>query len=260
MKVAIVQPALIQSQVDENFRIIEAALNEALAKNPDVILLPELWNTSFLPVDVREQADPDGKRTRAFMAEFARENQVNLVGGSVANVRDQELFNTVYVYDRKGQEIAAYDKAHLFSPAGENQYFKAGTKRVTFELDGITCGVVTCYDIRFPEWVRGLALADAQIIFAPAAWPASRNVHWNTLNRARAIENQLFIVASNSVGLANEKGDLYGGHSAIIDPWGEYVVAPDDKPGIKYGTIDLSVIEGIRDSINVFNDRRPRIY
>lgn len=260
MKIAIVQPALKQSQVKENFQTIQSFMEEAIINQPDVIVLPELWNTSFLPDDVKEHADLDGKESRYFLSQFAKKHAVNVVGGSVANVRNHNLFNTAYVYDRKGQEIAAYDKAHLFSPAKENHYFQAGTESVTFELDGVKCGIVTCYDLRFPEWVRALALADAQIVFAPAAWPEIRNLHWDTLGRARAIENQLFIVSANSRGPMNDKGDLYGGHSAIINPWGEYVVAPDDQVGIKYGEIDLGIIEGIRSSINVFNDRRPDIY
>lgn len=260
MKVAIIQTALVQSQVAKNFEIIGQELEKAVLENPDVIVLPELWNTSFLPSDVREQADINGEKARGFLSSFAEKHEVNIVGGSVTNLRDEMLFNTVYVYDRQGKEIAAYDKAHLFSPAGENDYFTPGEKSVTFTLDGVTCGVVTCYDLRFPEWVRELALAKAQVIFVPAAWPAKRNLHWDTLNRARAIENQLFVVPCNSIGLVNDSEETYGGHSAIIDPWGEYIVEPDSEPGIKVGEIDLQVIEGIRSSINVFNDRRPEIY
>jgi predicted amidohydrolase len=260
MKVAIVQPALQQSQVEENFQMIRDFMAEAVANQPDVIVLPELWNTSFLPKDVKEQADAEGQESRQFLSQFAKDHHVNVVGGSIANTRGQDLFNTAYVYDREGQEIAAYDKAHLFSPAEENDFFQAGQASVTFELDGVKCGIVTCYDLRFPEWVRELALADAQIVFAPAAWPEVRNLHWDTLGRARAIENQLFVVSANSRGPIDDDGALYGGHSAIIDPWGEYVVSPDSEVGVKYGHIDLSVIEGIRSSINVFNDRRPDIY
>jgi predicted amidohydrolase len=260
MKVAIVQTALIQGRVARNMQIIQDALTEAALANPDVIVLPELWNTSFLPENVHEIADIDGKETRALLSTFAKSNHVNIVGGSVANIRGNDLFNTVYVYDREGSEIAAYDKAHLFSPAGENDYFKAGTESVTFELDGVTCGVITCYDLRFPEWVRELALADAQVVFVPAAWPATRNVHWDVLNRARAIENQMYVVAVNSIGLVNPTGDVYGGHSVIVDPWGSYIVEPDDDNEIKVGEIDFDVIDGIRSKINVFNDRRPDIY
>ena len=261
MKIAIVQAALQQSQVAENFQTIQALMEEATTNQPDVIVLPELWNTSFLPEDVKERADKDGKVSRQFLSQFAKNYQVNVVGGSVANKRGDKLFNTAYVYNRQGQEIATYDKAHLFSPAKENGYFEAGEASVTFELDGVKCGIVTCYDLRFPEWVRALALADAQIVFAPAAWPEVRNLHWDTLGRARAIENQLFVVSANSRGPVNEDEEaLYGGHSAIIDPWGAYVVTPDLQVGVKYGEVDLSVIEGIRSSINVFNDRRPDIY
>lgn len=258
MKISLIQPKLILGNVNENFKMIEEKIIKAAEEKPDVIVLPEMWNTSFFPEDVKEKADLNGERTKKLLSELSKKFSVNIVGGSIANLKGIDLYNTAYIFDRNGNEIASYDKVHSFSPSGEHNIFKAGNKLCIFELDGVKCGLCICYDIRFVEWIRKNALEGIEIFFLPAAWPDKRTVHWDILNRARAIENQMFVVCINSVGTAGTM--KFAGHSAIIDPWGEYVVVPDDKEGIKYGEIDLSIIKNIRESINVFRDRKPELY
>jgi len=239
--------------VEINFDTVEKKIRKASESNPDVIVLPEMWNTSFFPENVKELADKNSENSKKLLSKLSKELNVNIVGGSVSNIRDEKLYNTAYIYDRNGKEIASYDKVHLFSPSGEGEVFEKGDKLVTFELDGIKCGIIICYDVRFLEWVRKYALEDIQVLFNPAAWPAKRATHWDTLNRARAIENQMFVVCVNSIG-------DFGGHSAIIDPWGEYLVEPFEEDEIKSAELDFSVIKDIRESINVFRDRRPELY
>lgn len=258
MKISIVQCALNFGDVDENFKLIEGKIRDAAKENPDVIVLPEMWNTSFIPENIRELRDLDAKRSKDILQKLSKELNVNIVGGSVSNERDGKLYNTSLIYNRNGELIGEYNKVHLFSPSGEHNIFEKGDKLVTFELDGVKCGVVICYDLRFVEWIRKYALKDIKVLFVPAAWPEIRNLHWDTLNRARAIENQMFVVNVNSLG--ESTSGKFGGHSAIIDPWGEYIIEPDDVEEIKNGEIDFSVIEDIRARINVFNDRREELY
>lgn len=253
MKISIVQCKLEMGAVEINFDTVEKKIRKASESNPDVIVLPEMWNTSFFPENVKELADKNSENSKKLLSKLSKELNVNIVGGSVSNIRDEKLYNTAYIYDRNGKEIASYDKVHLFSPSGEGEVFEKGDKLVTFELDGIKCGIIICYDVRFLEWVRKYALEDIQVLFNPAAWPAKRATHWDTLNRARAIENQMFVVCVNSIG-------DFGGHSAIIDPWGEYLVEPFEEDEIKSAELDFSVIKDIRESINVFRDRRPELY
>ena len=106
---------------------------------------------------------------------------MNIVGGTVANRREGKVYNTCYIFDRTGTEVASYDKAHLFTPSGESADFAAGDNAVTFRLDGVLCGVAVCYDMRFPEFIRKLALENISVLFLPAAWPASRLSHWQIL-------------------------------------------------------------------------------
>ncbi|MGI5949295.1 carbon-nitrogen family hydrolase [Peptoniphilus sp.] len=258
MKITVIQCELVLGDVKKNFEIAEDAIKSAAEEKSDVVVLPELWDVSFFPKNVRDLADVEGRRTKKFLEELSKKYNINIVGGSVANIIDGKLYNTCYIYDRNGKEVGMYNKVHLFSPSGEHEIFSAGDKLVTFELDGVKCGVSICYDVRFVEWVRMNALKDIEIFFLPAAWPDVRTMHWDTLNRARAIENQMFVVCVNSLGKAYDT--KFGGHSAIIDPWGEYVIKPNEEVGNFTGEVDLSVIKGIRESINVFRDRRPELY
>lgn len=253
MKVSLVQCELKMGDVDTNFKNIEDKIRESMIDNPDVIVLPEMWNTSFIPSNVNEISDKEGENSKELLSKLSKELNVNIIGGSVSNTLNGILYNTSYIFDRNGNEIGKYNKVHLFSPSGEDKLFKKGNQVVTFELDGVKCGMVICYDIRFLEWIRKYALEDIQVLFNSAAWPAKRSMHWDVLNRARAIENQMFVVCVNSVG-------DFGGHSAIIDPWGEYIIEPFESDEIKTGELDFSVIKEIRESINVFRDRRPELY
>ena len=247
------------SEADWNFARAEELIRAAAAaERPDVIVLPETWNTGFFPKDLDPCADSDGARTKHVFSALARELNVNIVCGSVANRKAEGFFNTAYVFDRAGEVVAEYDKTHLFTPSGEHEYFQSGSHTCRFELEGKKCGLIICYDIRFPELTRTMTLEGVDLLFVVAQWPEKRTMHLETLARARAIENQMFLALCNSVGTAGET--RCGGHSAIIDPWGEYLAQAGDAEEVITGEADFSIIEGIRSSINVFQDRRPELY
>ena len=242
-----------------NFPHAEELVRKAAAQGADVVLLPETFNTGFFPREnLRELADPEGETVRMAFEALARELNVNIVAGSAATVRDGKVFNTAYVFDRQGECVASYDKTHLFTPMGEHEYFTPGDSLCTFTLDGVKCGLIICYDLRFPELTRSLTLQGADLLFVPAEWPAVRIAHWQTLNRARAIENQIFLACCNGCGTAGET--VYGGRSAVYDPWGEVLAEAGDREEIILADCDFAVKEQIRASINVFRDRRPEIY
>lgn len=123
----------------------------------------------------------------------------------------------------RGARLAAYDKTHLFTPMGEHEHYAAGDHLTTFSLDGHKCSLLICYDLRFPELFRTLALQGVELLLLPAQWPAARRYHWETLTAARAIENQLFLAACNSCGTAGET--VFGGASRILGPRGELLAA-----------------------------------
>ena len=242
----------------ENKLKAESMFKKALRDNPDVIVLPEMWNTGFFPENVKELSDLEGEPSCSLLAGLTEEYAVNSVAGSIASNEDGKIYNVNYVFDRKGKIISKYKKIHLFSPSGEHNYFVHGNKSSIYELDGVKAATIICYDLRFVELVRGLSLEGIQILFVPAQWPHPRLEHWKTLLRARAIENQIFVVAVNSVGKANKLN--FCGNSMIINPWGEVIAAMEEKEGIITQEIDFTIIHDIREKINVFRDRRPGTY
>ena len=257
MKISCIQMDMRLGAADENFAHAEALIRETVSRDrPDVAVLPETWNTGFFPEDLAACADRDGARTRAVFSALARELNINIVCGSAANRKADGFYNTAYVFDRTGAVIAEYDKTHLFTYAREHEYFRPGDHTCRFTLDGKSCGLIICYDLRFPELTRSMTLEGVDLLFVVAQWPEKRTMHLETLARARAIENQMFLALCNSAA----SDTACGGHSAIIDPWGEYLAQAGDSEATITSELDFSVIEGIRSSINVFRDRRPELY
>ncbi|MBR5410741.1 MAG: carbon-nitrogen family hydrolase [Clostridia bacterium] len=260
MKVTLIQQDTRFADPDYNFTHISALIEEAVkAESPDVIVLPETFNTGFFPREnLASFADDDGKRTRETIGALAKKHGVNVVAGSVANRRADGVYNTALVFDREGNEIASYDKTHLFTPSGEDDFFVKGDHLTSFTLDGAKCGLIICYDIRFPELTRTLALGGMDVLFVVAQWPEPRIAHLLALSKARAIENQAFVVCCNSCGKAG--GTQNGGHSSVHDPWGALLAVAGAGEEILSAACDLTVLSGIRESINVFRDRRPALY
>jgi omega-amidase len=259
MKVAIIQMATILDQPHKNRVYLESYLQDVVKQTVDTVVFPEMWDVGFFPENIKETAEThDENKCLAWMQEWAMANRINIVGGSIA-IRDGEnLYNRCYVINREGEIVTYYDKMHLFSPGKEPQSFTLGQKNGLFKLDGTACAVQICYDIRFPELARKQALAGAKILFVPAQWPNPRRNHWVTLNKARAIENQMFVVATNGCGIAGKLQSC--GHSAIYDPWGEELVHASESEEVCVTTLHVDTVDEVRAKIPVFEDRRPPLY
>ena len=260
MKVKCVQMNVMFAKPDENFEKAEKLVRQAAVGGADCIVLPETWNTGFFPREgLEELADRFGERTKALFGGLAKELSVNIVAGSVANVKADGVYNTAYVFDRTGRCVAEYDKTHLFSPMDEDKYFKKGHHTAMFDLDGMKCGIIICYDVRFPELTRAMTVKGVDILFMVSQWPEVRVAHLDALTRARAIENQMFMVCCNASGTAD--ATVYGGNSSVTDPWGNVLVhAEGTGEEIISADCDTSILDGIRTSINVFRDRRSDMY
>jgi len=259
MKISAIQMNMKFEDPDANFIKAEELIRKAANDKPDTIVLPETWNTGFFPVENRmELADDNGKRTKILFSSLSKELNVNIIAGSIVNKKEDGLYNTSYIFNRDGDCIAEYDKTHLFSYMHEDDYFNKGKNVTVFELDGIKCGIIICYDIRFLELVRTLTLQGIEILFVVAQWPVPRINHWEILNKARAIENQIFVVNVNSCGVAGKT--IYGGNSSILTPWGEVLAKGDSDETIITAELDMNVVDEIRNTINVYNDRRKELY
>lgn len=260
MKVTSIQLDMRFCDIEYNYEHSEKLIRESVSnEKPDVIVLPETWTTGFYPTQsLHAYCDENGERIKAKFSSLAKELNVNIVAGSVATLKDGKAYNTAYIFSRNGECVSEYDKTHLFTPMNEDKFFEFGSHTCTFELDGVKCGIIICYDVRFPELTRTLALDGIEMLFVVSQWPDKRIPHLETLTKARAIENQMFVVCCNSCGKAD--GSVFGGASQTVDPLGNVIAKAGSGEEVITAECDFGVIKEIRESINVFRDRKTKIY
>jgi predicted amidohydrolase len=189
-----------------------------------------------------------------------------LAAGSFVELQGAERFNTAPLVDPEGRLRATYRKVHLFDVevpgAGvhESDVFTPGAEVVTATLGTVTAGLATCYDLRFPELFRALTLRGAQLLSVPSAFTAATGPpHWEPLVRARAIENQVFVVAPDQCGTSPD-GVARHGHSMIVGPWGEVLAEQAEGEGAVLADLDLGAVERARQAVPSLRNRRPQVY
>lgn len=257
MRVALVQMDIALGDPQTNRQRATTLVREA-ATGADLVMLPEMWTTGYaLQALAGNLADQGGQPTGALLARLAQECGV-YIAGSVADERAGKVYNLATVYGPRGERLGGYDKSHLVPMMDEHLYLHAGEAAAIVDLGEAKAGLAICYDLRFPELFRTLALGGAQVMLIPAEWPAQRLHHWRTLLMARAIENQCFVLACNRVG--RDASNQFPGHSMIIDPWGNILAEGGEGEEIVRAEIDLTQVAEIRARIPVFRDRRPGIY
>lgn len=230
---------------------------------PHLVVLPELWGpTGFGYQEWESRAEPLDGPTATAMAAVARECGIVLHAGSIVERlqtpgrEGKRLANTSLVYGPDGARVAVYRKIHRFGfGAGEPRLMEAGEELVGLTLPtGHRAGLSTCYDLRFPELYRQYGDRDVELSLIPAAWPMARVEHWRVLLRARAIENQTFVLACNTAGTHAETE--MGGHSAVIDPNGVVLAEAGEGEEVLRAEIDPSLVAQQRESFPVLRDRR----
>jgi predicted amidohydrolase len=184
--------------------------------------------------------------------------QSMVIVGSLPESDGKSIFNTSYLIDSTGDIAGKYSKVHLFSPTSENMHFAAGTSAEVFSTSIGKIGMMICYDLRFPELARKLALDGAEIICVSALWPAGRVEHWSLLLRARANENQLFVIGCNGCG--SEGKIKWGGSSAIISPMADVIAQAGTGEQTILGALDTREMRRFRKAIPCFGDRVPGAY
>jgi deaminated glutathione amidase len=236
----------------------------------DVILLPEKWNAWLDGPGLRDQAERlDAGPTVEIMSDWAREHRVNLIGGSIAILGDGDrVGNVSLVYDREGTQIAAYTKIHLFDvdvggiSYRESDGTEPGSQPVVAEIDGVRFGLTVCYDLRFPELYQALALeGGATVLTVPSNFTLLTGMaHWELLLRARAVENQAFVLATGQHGYPGGLNKPSYGHSMIIDPWGTVLAQAPDGDGVIAADLDMASLADIRERLPALRHRRPETY
>jgi deaminated glutathione amidase len=253
---------------DENLATAERLIHAAASSGADLVALPELWSCHGLEKAYRENAEPIPGETTRFLGNLARERGIYLLGGSIleGDPSSLKLHNTSTLFRPDGEISAVYRKIHLFDvKAPDREYLESGTiapgaEIVTAKAGTATLGLSVCYDVRFPELFRLLALLGAEVLMVPAAFTLQTGKdHWELLLRARAVENQAFVVAPAQWGQKADGRWTYG-RSIIVDPWGTILSQCPDHDGFALATLDLAYLDRLRQDFPALENRRPEAY
>lgn len=263
LTVSLAQIEVANSQPEVNLRKGQLLIAEAARRGSDVVCFPEMWTTGFNWANNQRMA-AEHEKTLDRIGAMAKSHGIWINGSMAALNEDGKISNTSILFNPKGERTATYRKTHLFSLIGEEKHMAAGKTLGLAETPWGLTGLSVCYDIRFPELFRTYALKGVKIVFSPMAFPYPRLELWKILVRARAIENQMFVVGTNQVGREDFGPDnlvTYCGDSVIIDPWGKTVVeASETEEALLTVTINLDLVEEARSKIKVLADRRPDLY
>jgi predicted amidohydrolase len=230
---------------------------QAREAGADLLLLPELWLHGYDLEQAADWAAPLGEGGFAHVAGLAREFGLYLAG-SLLERHAGGISNTAVLYAPDGALLGAYRKIHLFRLMQEPRYLVPGDHLTLCPTPWGPAGLAICYDLRFPEPFRAMALAGAALFLVPAQWPARRVEAWSILARARAAENELIVAACNRVG--SDGLATFPGHSLVVDPWGNVLVEGDDQERLLVAQADLQEIHEARQHLTVYEDRRPEAY
>lgn len=250
------------TDIEANFRAIERML--PAAGGADIIVLPEVFALRGSHTDYRRHAEPLEGTILRRVASWAAERKVWMLAGSIIERAGRRFHNTSVLFDRRGRRKAVYRKIHLFEAHLENgivvrerDTYSPGRTPVMASIEGWRCGLAICYDLRFPELFRRYAARGSHILFLPSNFTQrTGRDHWETLIRARAIENQCFVVAPNQCGVNPVTGVASYGHSMVVGPWGETLVALGARVAAASVTLDSARLDETRRRIPALRHRR----
>jgi deaminated glutathione amidase len=267
-----VRAAVVQlnstDRYDRNLEVAERLVRAAAADGADLVVLPEKWTVLGSPEALRASAEPlDGPALSAASG-WARELGVFLVAGSVPELIEgqEKLANTSVMFGPDGERRAVYRKIHMFDvdvgdvSYRESEVEQAGDEIAIGDADGTPVGLTICYDLRFPELYRILAVRGARVITVPSAFTErTGRDHWEVLIRARAIEDQIFVVAAGQIGSAPPHYRSYG-RSMIVDPWGVVLAQAPDTECFVSADLDFAAQDAVRERLPSLRNRRPEAY
>ena len=252
MKVAALQFDIAWEDRTANYGKVRGFTEKAVEAGADVLILPEMFATGFSMNPAVTMEEPGGE-TMAFVQSLAREFNVNIVAGLVLRGNHGLGGNCALTVDRKGHDIALYTKTHLIGILGEDKHHEPGDGPKPFTLENMKCASFICYDLRFPELFRMVA-DECTLVFVIASWPDTRKSHWDILLKARAVENQSYVVGVNRIGRGG--GFDFSGGTVIYDPLGNLVACGGAREGLIIGYIDSEMVAEVRKLMPFLADRR----
>ena len=265
MRVAAVQ-LNSTGEKSRNVATAEHLVRAAADDGAELVALPEKWNLLAGGRELLAGAEALDGPTLSAARGWARQLGIHLLAGSVSERAGEKAFNTSVLIGPDGSDLAVYRKIHMFDvdvggvAYRESEHEEAGSEIATAPLGELSAGLTICYDLRFPELFRILALRGARLVTVPSAFTATTGRdHWQVLLRARAIENQVFVIAPNQVGEAPPHFSSHG-RSAIVDPWGVVLATAPDEECFIAADLDLAAQDRVRDSLPSLANRRPEAY
>ena len=274
MKIALIQMKG-KSSNDDNIEIALEQIEKASDSSADFVVLPEMFSCPYKASNFPVYAQEDGGKNWQKLSAAARKNKIYLVAGSMPELeiseengnRVEKIYNTSYVFDRKGYQIGKHRKMHLFDiDVKGGQYFKEsetltpGNQVTVFDTEFGRIGLCICYDFRFPELARLMADQGAEVIIVPAAFNMTTGpLHWELMFRQRAVDNQVYTIGAAPARDMNA-GYHSWGHSIAADPWGKVLMQMDEKPEVQVVELDLDEVKKVREQLPLLKHRRGDIY
>jgi len=266
MKVALIQMTVVNDQ-EKNLLNAKNKIQAAATKGSQIICLPEMFNCPYDNRYFEDYAEDDYGKTITMMKSLAKAYHCVIIAGSIPEKYENKVYNTAYIINEKGEIIGKHRKVHLFDvdvkdgiSFKESEVLSAGNQISVIPTSFGKIGVAICYDMRFPEVIRKMALEGAEIVFIPAAFNMTTGpAHWHTIAKARALDNQLFM-ALCSPARNNDASYTAYGHSLIANPWGEIEKELDEKESILIYDINLKINKSIRKSLPLLKHRKPELY
>ena len=251
VNISLIQIDIIAGEPDKNFSKVKSFLENLPVKDNHIVILPELWISGYSYNKLKKCSDYF-KANLNILKNIAKNKNIN-ISGSIPWEETNFFYNRTIFINSNGEISSHYDKIHLFKPLEEDKFFKEG-ENISFVKDNFNIGLMLCYDLRFPELARKLALKGSDIILVSAEWPLERIEHWRLLNKSRAVENQVFVASCNRVGISYNIE--FGGHSTIISPSGNTIAELSTSEESGTFEIDLSEIKKIKENFDILEDVR----
>lgn len=246
---------------------VEAYMDKVMPEKPDLVTLGEMFQCPYITQNFPLYAEEEGGDTWQRLSQLAAKHQVYLSAGTVPELDGGKVYNTAYVFDRQGRQIAKHRKVHLFDidveggqSFRESDTLSAGNQVTVFDTEFGKIGICVCFDFRFPELGRLMALKGAKLILVPAAFNMTTGpAHWQIMFRSQALNNQCFVAGTSP---ARDEASSYvaWGHSLLVSPWGDIIKEADEKEGFQIMEIDLSEADRIRSQLPLLSARRTDVY
>jgi predicted amidohydrolase len=253
MKIAAVQMDIVWHEREANHAKARGLAKEGKDAGADLLVLPEMFSTGF-SMDLSVTPESLQGPTPTLLRSLAQELDMAIVGGFVLDRARARPQNVSLAVDRDGKDLALYAKIHQIALLDEDKHYDPGEAPVPFNVQGMGAVCLVCYDLRFPELFRAL-VDQCYLIMIIASWPAARQSHWDVLLRARAIENQCFIVGVNRIGEGG--GHTFVGGSAVVDPSGEILAHGANQETLVMADIDPNRVKETRSAMPFLKDRQP---